>query len=361
MRPIINRPFEPRLPRPAVADGGTSRNLCTTDAPKITICGWSTSPHIPALLLDKSPRIHPVPLQFAPRFSHHDPENAVLLHLRGLVSNAAAAALAACCLAATACGSVSSTTAAGAIASSAGAVPRASSTQDPLAGLTATDIEVKVFNNFKAATSLKWDGTLIQQGGATHSDVALTSQRQSVLDGASYPGALESCAGTARFTSSDGKDTLGSYRFFVRPSDVYVSPDATYWSRTSGLGSGKSYSLIAGKYVQFTPNGHGDLEYQVQLLCDRQMLIGFLNTTGTLTRGAVTTFDGTRVVPIKDSGDLSETTEYVTDTSRPEIVKLSWHLPDGSADGKYTFTAGSPVTVGAPQPAQVIPAASLGM
>jgi hypothetical protein len=135
---------------------------------------------------------------------------------------------------------VSSATAAGAAASSAGAVPRASSTQDPLAGLTATDIEVKVFDNFKAATSLKWDGTLTEQGEATYSDVALTSQRQYVIDGTGYPGVLESCAGTARFTSSDGKDALGSYRFSLRPSDVYVSPDATYWSRSHG--SGEAYA-----------------------------------------------------------------------------------------------------------------------
>ncbi len=289
----------------------------------------------------------------------------MLLHHRGLVTNAAAAALAACCLAATACGSVSSTTSAGAIASSAGAVPTASSTQDPLAGLTATDIEVKVFNNFKAATSLTWDGTLVAGGRATHSDVALTSQPQSVVNGVADYGAMESCAGTARFTSSDGKDILGGYRFFARPSVVYVSPDATYWTRTSGLGTGKSYSLIAGKYVQLTPKGLSDLTQQVVVICDRLVFTLFLNTTGTLTKGAVTTFDGIRVVPIKDSGGLSETTEYVSDTSRPEVVELSWHLADGSADGsmdgKYTFTIGSPVTVDAPQPSQVIPAAHLGM
>jgi hypothetical protein len=285
----------------------------------------------------------------------------VLLHLRGLARHATAAALAAGCLAATACGGASSTTAGGANASSAGAVPRASSTQDPLAGLTATGIEVKVFNNFKAATSMKWDGAVIEQGEATHDDVALTSQRQSVLDGGSYPGALESCAGTAQFTSSDGKDSLGGYRFFARPSDVYVSPDATLWSRASGLGSGKSYSLIAGKYVEFPPSGQSDLAEQVELFCDRQTFIGFLNTTGTLTKGPVTTFDGIRVVPIKDSSDVSEVTDYVTDTSRPEVVELSWHMTDGSSDGKYTVTVGAPVTVDAPQATQVIPAASLGL
>jgi hypothetical protein len=287
----------------------------------------------------------------------------VLLPLRGLVRNAAAAALAACCLAATACGGASSTTAVGAIAASAGAVPRAGSTQDPLAGLTATGIDEKAFNNFKAATSLKWDGTIIEQGQATHTDVALTSQREWVSDGASYPGAMESCAGTARFTSPDGKDTLGSYRFFVGTKDVYVSPDAAYWSRTSGLGSGKSYSFIAGKYVRLTPPGLSDLTQQVLFFCDRAFLIAALNSPGTLTKGAVTTLDGTRVVPIKDSGDQTETTKWVTDTSRPEVVELSWHwhMPDVHSDGKYTLMVGAPVTVGAPSPAQVIPAASLGL
>jgi hypothetical protein len=275
------------------------------------------------------------------------PENAVLLHRRrGFVRNTAAAALAACCLAATACG----------------AVPWASSTQDPLAGLTAANIEAKVLNNYRAATSLKWDGAVTEQGGVTHSDVAFTSQRESVQDGASYPGALESCAGTARFTSTDGTHTLASYRFFVGPTDVYVSPDAALWSMSSGLGSGKSYSLIAGKYVQFSLSGkHNDLAGQVVILCEREMLMSFLSPIGTITKGAVTTLDGVRVVPIKDSSDLEDTTDYVTDTSNPEVVEVSWHLKNPSSDGKYTVTVGAPVTVSAPQPAQVIPATSLGL
>ena len=265
----------------------------------------------------------------------------MLVNLRGLAGSAAAAALAACCLAATACG---------------GGTGRA---QDPLAGLTATGIAGKVFDDFKAATSLKLDGTITEQGGATHVDVALTSHRESVIDGAAYPGIMEGCAGTARFTSPDGKDTLGGYRFFALPAAVYVSPDAAYWGRTSGLGSGKSYSLIAGKYVLFRPSGDSDLAQQVQLFCDRQMLMDYLNTTGTLTKGAVTTFDGIRVMPIKDSGGLADTTEYVTDTSRPEVAELSWHMP-GVSDGRYTITVGAPVTVSAPPPARVIAAADFG-
>jgi hypothetical protein len=279
---------------------------------------------------------------------------------RGFVHMASGAALSAGCLAAAACGSASSAIGAAPAAASATAAPSNSSTQDPLAGLTATDIEVKVFSNFKAATSMKWDGTLTAQGGTVHSDVALTSQRQFVIDGVGDLGSLETCAGTARFTSSDGTKNSGSYRFYVRSGDVYVSPDATYWSRTTGFGSGKSYSFIAGKYVQLPTSGNTDLQQQVMLTCDRQLLMGYLNTTGTITKGAVTTLDGIRVVPIKDSDGTSETTDYVTDVSKPEVVELSWHLSDGSSDGKYTFSVGVPVTTAAPPPSQVIPAANLG-
>ena len=67
------------------------------------------------------------------------------------------------------------------------------------------------------------------------------------------------------------------------------------------------------------------------------------------------------MLPIKDSSALADATDYVTDTIKPEVVALSWHLGNPSSDGKYTVSIGAHVTAAAPPPAQVISAADLGL
>ena len=231
------------------------------------------------------------------------------------------------CLAIAACGSNSS--------AGAGAAPSASSTVDPLAGLSAAKVLAETVADAKVASSLTMKGTITQSGQSLTVNLAIK------------PG--HGCTGTI------GMGSKGNLKLIVIGKTAYLNPDDTFWKANSGANAATVIALVGGRYLQ-APTSDSNMTAFAGL-CDVSQILAPDSSSGPVTRGAVTTLAGTRVLPLKDS----ESVAYVTDTSKPELVQLS--APKGSKNGSglVTVTMNVPGTLTAPPASQVIDGSKLGM
>lgn len=238
------------------------------------------------------------------------------------------------CLALSACSSSSGSSAASTASVTASAVASAS-TADPLASLTAAKIEAEAAANAVAAATLTINGTITRSG-----------QTDTIDDLGIKRGV--GCAGTI------GDGSKGSFKLILIGSTVYINPDKQFWTANAGSGASAAIALINGRYLKTTTSdknmtGIGDL-------CDVHKL---LTSGGTIsTKEAVTTLGGIRVLPLKVPDG---STDYVTDTSSPQLVETT--SPKGSVNGagKITIEVNSPVTVAAPPASQFIDGSQLGI
>jgi hypothetical protein len=244
----------------------------------------------------------------------------------GFARMAAVAAASASCLAATACGGVTA---------SSNAAPRASSTQDPLASLTATKVAAEALANLKAASSWKLVGTGTDSGAKVTLDLSLK------------PG--YGCEGTVE----EGSE--GTIKLIVIGKTVYFNPSTQFWKSQAGSHASAVIALVNGRYIKTSTSAPG--MSSMTSLCDISKEIGSQKITGSLTKGKPTVLGGVRVLPIvNDKGSVL----YVTDTSKPEIAEVVDSKADGGPD-KFTVSAGVPVTLTAPPASQVIDGSAIGM
>ena len=125
------------------------------------------------------------------------------------------------------------------------------------------------------------------------------------------------------------------------------------WLAMAGPDALKDTQLADGKYVK---DPLSDVNLHGLGSCAILQQAG----AGAVTKGQVTTLNGVRVLPLKDSrGDVM----YVTDTSKPEVVQDDTAPVAGTTDpaGETTFTIGAPVTLTPPPASQVVSGASLHM
>ena len=246
----------------------------------------------------------------------------------GFVRTTLAAAAGASCLVLAACG--------GSTTSGGGAAPSASSTVDPLASLTATQVSAKAVADAEAAPSLTFKGSVVQSGQPLTLDLAIK------------PG--HGCTGTI------DEGSKGSLKLIVIGKTVYMNPDAAFWKANGGADGAAASALIDGRYLETSTS---DTQMgSLATLCDVKQLFSSDDSTHPVAREAVTTLNGTRVLPIKISdGSI----DYVTDTSKPEFVE--GYAPKGSKAGAGTITVsvGAPVTLTAPPASQVIEGSKLGL
>jgi hypothetical protein len=239
-----------------------------------------------------------------------------------------AAAAGVTCLAVAACG--------GSATSSAGAAPSATSTVDPLASLTATQVSAKAVADAEVAPSLTFKGSVVQSGQPFTLDLAIK------------PG--HGCAGTI------DEGSKGGLKLIVIGKTVYLNPNATFWKANGGADAGAAIALVDGRYLEVSTS---DAQMgSLATMCDVKQLFSSDDSTHPVAREAVTTLNGTRVLPIKISdGSI----DYVTDTSKPEFVE--GYAPKGSKAGAGTMTVsvGAPVTLTAPPASQVIDGSKLGL
>lgn len=251
----------------------------------------------------------------------------------GFARLTALAAVGVSCLAAAACGSGgSSGTAAN---TGAAASPSASSTVDPLAAMTGKQVADKAVADAKAASSLTMAGTVHNSGQTFTVNLGFK------------PG--QGCAGTL------GEGSKGSFKLIVIGSTAYLNPDARFWKTYAGPQASAVIELVNGRYIKAS-TGNANMA-SLAKMCDMSQMLASLKVAGTVTKGPVSTLNGTRVLQLKDStGGVM----YVTDTSTPQIVQIVKTKDTGDGSGKVTMSVGAPVTLTAPPASQVIDGSKLG-
>ena len=243
-----------------------------------------------------------------------------------------AAAAGVSCLAAVACGSSSTS---GASAGASGAAS-ASSTVDPLAGLTVAQVEDKVVADAKASSSLTMRGALVETGQSISVDLGIK------------PG--QGCTGTI------GEGSKGSFKMIVIGKTIYMNPDDAFWKANAGAEANAAIALVNGRYLKVSSSNSSDAS--LGQLCDVSQIFSTNGKPDKVTKGAVTTLGGTRVLQLKNSdGSVA----YVTDTSNPQLVEIAAPKGDKNGSGSVTVTIGAPVTLTPPPASQVIDGSKLGM
>ena len=213
----------------------------------------------------------------------------------GLMRTAAGAVVGASCLAAAACGGLTAATL------------RASSIADPLAGQAGNKVLTVATANAEAAASLTINGTVSQSGKSITIDLGIKRG--------------QGCAGTV------GESGVGSMKLVVIGETLYMKPDTEFWKSVAGNAGDASavIALLGGRYLKL-PTNDGSAA-GISDICDVSKLLNS-GATGRVTREAVTRLAGIRVLPLKLSDG---STEYVTDTSKPEFVEA--FAPKGTKDG----------------------------
>lgn len=231
------------------------------------------------------------------------------------------------CLAAVACG--------GTTASSLGAAPRASSTPDPLATLTANEVEAKALADLKAAPSSRLTGTGTDSGGTVTFNLGFK------------PG--HGCTGTVDDSNQ------GSFKLIEIGSTVYFNASSQFWKSQVGSDATALIALVDGRYIKVSANA--SYASSITGTCDLFQQITSQKVSETFTKEKLTSLGGIRVLPIVSS---KADTMYVTDTNTPEITEIVEGKADGGP-GKVTVSVGVPVTLSAPPASQVIDGSALGL
>lgn len=130
---------------------------------------------------------------------------------------------------------------------------------------------------------------------------------------------------------------------FHQPN-VYLMADQASWTKLTG--SAATGRLLAGKWLQ-TTSGNKDFGALTNLV-DITMLVGALSPSGNFTKGAVTTVNGTSVVPLVDQGSSHGTLD-VAATGQPvfERIMSGGGKNGGVAFSQYGSAAIPPVPAGA--------------
>ena len=116
----------------------------------------------------------------------------------------------------------------------------------------------------------------------------------------------------------EGGGTISSggatFTIVVDPPNVYLRADQASWTKLAG--SAVAGQLFAGKWLQTTTADPNFGSFAT--LLDAAKLTQQITATGTITKGAVTTFHGKQAVPLKNKNG----TLYVAATGSPYILGI---------------------------------------
>ncbi|HEX3515741.1 MAG TPA: hypothetical protein VHT26_17250 [Trebonia sp.] len=206
---------------------------------------------------------------------------------------------------------------------------------DPLAGLTAPQVLGEANANFTAAQSLTMDGEVSDSGGTYHLDLGVVPAR--------------GCRGTV------GYRTKGSVDFVQTGLTAYLRPDGTWWTASAGS-DGKGVSqLLDDRYLEEADLSDGRM---LTPWCDELHVTNSDVAWGTLTKGKITSFHGTRELALDGAhGQVM----YVTDTSKPQITGFLEPKARGNGDSaEFDVSVGTRVTLEVPSSRHAVDAADFG-
>lgn len=194
---------------------------------------------------------------------------------------------------------------------------------DPLASLSGEQLFAKVVADGKAAADVRISGTVTDSGTTISMDLGLVHGH--------------GCTGTMAIK---GK---GSFKLTYISKQLWVKPDKAFYE---GVGAqGPALNVLIGKWLKVSETS-GLKDFAT--FCDLSSLLSSFGNTSGMPRPNHATLDGQPVLELKDTGDNAA--GYVSDTSTPELVKLT--AP--SNGGNLTFSGyGVPVAL-TPPPARMV-------
>lgn len=214
---------------------------------------------------------------------------------------------------------------------------------DPLAGLTAPQVLGEANSNFTAAHSLTMDGEVSDSSGTYHLDLGVVPAR--------------GCRGTVSYR------TKGTVDFAETGLTAYLRPDRTWWTASAGSDGNGISQLLGGRYLEEADISGGSMltDPQGVLLtpwCDVLHLTNSDIAWGTLTKGKITSFHGTRELALDGAhGQVM----YVTDTSKPQITGILEPKAGRNGDSAvFDVNVGARVALDVPSSGQTVDAADFG-
>jgi len=212
----------------------------------------------------------------------------------------------------------------------------ASTSADPLASLTATQVFDKALANTSAASSVH----LVGSGKDSGSTITFTLD---ISKGTGCSGAI-------------AEGSKGSFKLIVLGKTVWVKPDSAFWKSAAGSGASASVlSLLEGKYLKGTTGSSG-LSSLSQICALSDLISQQPLKAATLTRTGTSTFGGSPVLVLTDS--TTNGIADVTDQAQPLVARI---IGKGSDGGAITFSNyNAPVTITAPPASEVIDGSKYG-
>jgi len=217
----------------------------------------------------------------------------------------------------------------------AGTAQASTGTTDPLAHLSGSKILAEASANYNTASSKSFGGTIFY---ATGKSTSLGVD----------PWSGHGCEATIGIPG----DT-SSIRLIEIGKTVYVRFDSTYWKTYDKANASALIAYLQGRYIQSSTSD----KKLASLTAHCTDAAKITPSTYAVTKEAVTTLHGVRVVPLKVS---SHEVVYVTDSSKPELVS---DVDKGNAagDGTLNFAVNIKVALTAPSPSQTVPASTINL
>jgi hypothetical protein len=206
---------------------------------------------------------------------------------------------------------------------------------DPLASLSANQIVTKTMTDLKAASSVRFSGT-VNESGQTIS-IALTATDSG------------ECRGTIT------EPTTGKISIVIAGPTIWIKIPAQFWT-SQGITDPAEASELGGKYISLPSNSSqvGDFSQ----VCSPSGIASIFKGKDSLKKGTETTIDGQKVLAIKDTTKGS--VAYVTDTAAPQVIRITG---GGGEKGDFLSFAGygDRVLITAPPSNEVLNGSKLGL
>ena len=216
----------------------------------------------------------------------------------------------------------------------ASAAPSTSLAADPLASLTALAIDRQALNDLTEVSSVHFTLSSSQLGQTG-------SFSFTIVNGVG-------CTGT------DGASA--AFSVIYRDNTVWIKPSAATWRLLANLGSASAHvvALASGKWIrESAANARGYAN--VSEICTLRYLANPVFKAGTqFVKEAPTTLGRQRIVEIKEIPE--GTTDYVTDTPNPYLIKS---IETGGMTATFT-DYGAQATITPPPGSEVIDESILG-
>ncbi len=206
---------------------------------------------------------------------------------------------------------------------------------DPLAGLSAKQVLSKAVSDLKSAPSFHIAGTVNQNGGGIHIDLAYKHGT--------------GCEGTL------GIRGKGSVYLLVIGGTAWFKPDQAFWESSAGSSAPSVIAVVGGKYL--TDAASSSNVSGLAQLCDANSLASSFTSPKDIVKGATSMINGQRSLALRDPAKSA--VMYVSDTSSPQILQVTGTQPGNG--GRIDFTGyGGSVTLRPPPADETVDGARFG-